>query len=241
MGLGGPKRIKRPFAHSWQHFTCARRLARLSVASMFVRSTLIGVAACMLMLVSACRKEEQSKTTMPTAWRSPTYEGGPFNKLFVVGIGKDDARRRLYEDSVVAALGAEGATAEASWKTFPDSEDLIKQKILEVTKNGGFDAVLITRLVGIDEKTKYVPGESHLTEVSDPDLYLTNTYELVNTPGYYETTTTFRVETALYAVEREERVWSGLSETVDPESVEEVIESVSAIVAKRIKSEGFVP
>ena len=175
---------------------------------------MIGAVVCIVMLASACSKEEQSKTTMPTAWRSPTYDGGPFSKLFIIGIGKDDARRKLYEDSLAGALES---------------------------KMGGFDAVVITRLLGIDDETEYVEGESHLTEASDPDLYLTNSYELVNTPGYYQTKTTFRLETALYAVDRGERVWSGLSHTVNPESVEEVIESVSATVAKRIKSEGFVP
>jgi len=61
-----------------------------------------------------------------------------------------------------------------------------------------------------------------------------------SSPAHYETHETYRVETTLYSVRDERLGWVVLSDTVNPHSVVEVIESVSEHVAARMKAEGLI-
>ena len=79
-------------------------------------------------------------------------------------------------------------------------------------------------------------SEALYHEVSDFGIRV-----VVIEPGYYETQTILRLETNLYDVESGELVWSGQSETFDPNSVEDVIDSVTQAVARRLRDEGLIP
>ena len=47
-------------------------------------------------LLAACG----TVTKIPNAWRNPAHEGVPFQKVFVIGVGENDANRRLFEELV---------------------------------------------------------------------------------------------------------------------------------------------
>ena len=68
-------------------------------------------------------------TTIPVSWKNPNYQGEGFKKLFVIGVGEDDAARRLFEDTFAKALSYEGAAAQASWGHLPKSGQLTKEEI----------------------------------------------------------------------------------------------------------------
>jgi hypothetical protein len=57
----------------------------------------------------------------------------------------------------------------------------------------------------------------------------------------FKTNTTFRLETNLYSVATADLVWSGQSETLNPESLTDVIDSMTAAVAKKLKEEKLIP
>ena len=93
--------------------------------------------------------------------------------------------------------------------------------------------------LSVDEETEYVPGKPPTSS----DLYMAGydeAYAVNSDPGYYTTNTRYRVETALYSARDGMVVWLVHSETVNPDSVEEVIQSVSSSVAKKMKADGLV-
>lgn len=192
-----------------------------------------------MLTAGACSKKGQLETTIPAAWRNPEFDGEPFKKLFVIGVGRDGSYRRLYEDSMVAALEAEGVTAQASWLPFPENDKLDKVRVIQAVQQGSFEAVLITRLLSVDEEVAYVPGKPPTSS----DLYMSGydqAHAVNSDPGYYATNTKYSVETAIYSVRDEMVVWLVRSETVNPDSVEEVIQSVSSSLAKRMKVDGLI-
>jgi hypothetical protein len=206
----------------------------------FGRTALTGAAVFVLSVLaaSACSKS-QTNTTIPATWRNPEFTGDPFTKLFVVGVGRNGAYRRLYEDNMVRALEGQGAMAEASWVEFPENDKLDAAKVFSAVSHGNFDAVVITRLLSVDEEVEYVPGKPPTSS----DLYMAGydkAYAVNSDPGYYTTNTRYRVETALYSARDGMVVWLVHSETVNPDSVEEVIQSVSSSVAKKMKADGLI-
>lgn len=207
---------------------------------MLGRNTIIAAIALASVAfgTSACHKS-QARTTIPAAWRNPEFSGVPFGKLFIIGVARNDEYRRLYENSLVRALEGEGAVAQASSAVFPQDEELDDVQLLEAVKSGGFDAVVITRLKSVDEEPVYVPGNPPTSS----DLYMAGydeAYALNSDPGYYKMALKYRLETALYSARDAMVVWVVESETTDPQSVDEIIQSVSALIAKQLKAEALI-
>jgi hypothetical protein len=98
--------------------------------------------------LAACNK---SKTSIPLSWRNPAVEQTVFKKLLVIGIGENDGARRLFEDTFAEALAQQGTSAQASWGLLPQSTRLTEGQIRGAVEGGGFDGVLISRLLGVDQ------------------------------------------------------------------------------------------
>ena len=184
---------------------------------------------------------KQDKTTVPLSWRNPSFEQMVFKKLFIIGVGRDDGARRLFEDTFAKAIAARGASAQASWGSLPQSEQMSEEQIRAAIDGGNFDGVLVTRLLGVDQDQEYVPPSTHPVPTSYYGYgyygYYGTSYATVHQPGYFKTNTTFRLETNLFHVASGDLVWSGQSQTVNPDSLKEVIESMTAAIAKKLKAE----
>ena len=140
---------------------------------------------------------------------------------------------------MVRALEGEGATAEASWVMFPDNDKLEAKNVFRAVSQGNFDAVVIARPLSVDDEVEYVPGKPPTSS----DEYMSGyneAYAVNSDPGYYRTNTKYSVETALYSIRDEMLVWVVRSQTVNPDSVGEVIQSVSSTIAKKMKADGLI-
>jgi hypothetical protein len=77
-------------------------------------------------------------------------------KVLVIGMSADMANRRAFETAMTAALQSFKVEATPSSQVLPEgkvSEDELRAKV----KEAGYDGVVITRLVSVDEQTDYVP------------------------------------------------------------------------------------
>jgi hypothetical protein len=119
---------------------------------------------------------------------------------------------------------------------------------------GSFDGVLITRLLGVDRNTTFTPPRKYYRPRTTfyhagPAWgmgfggfygFYGTTFTEQHRPGYFETSKTVRLETNLYSAATNDLVWTAQSETVDPKSVPDLLNSMTAAVAKRLRSEGFI-
>ncbi|MBW2401787.1 MAG: hypothetical protein JRG80_21455, partial [Deltaproteobacteria bacterium] len=86
-------------------------------------------------------------------------------------------------------------------------------------------------------------GRSHETAVTPTGGYYgyyRTSWEVVHEPGYYKTNTTVRLETSLYDLQSRSMVWDGKSDTMNPNSVTDTIESASRAIAKQMKKDGVL-
>jgi len=209
--------------------TCSRASALTAV--------LLTVAA------TACSTTAPSKTTIPRSERVAGHESTVFRSLFVIGVGEDNRARKLFEDAFAAALTGSGTRAQPSWELLPQSTLLSEQELEAAVGTDDFDGVLVTRLVGVDEEQEYVEGRTYSERHPRYRYYkgyYKGSYKVVHEPGYYETRTTYRLETNIYAVSDGSLVWSADSHTVDPDSINEGIDSMTAAVAAELKEEGLI-
>ena len=191
------------------------------------------------LMLTACG----ATTKIPNAWRNPAHQGAPYQRIFVIGVGENDTNRRLFEDRFAAALSGRGAVASPSYGALPQSERLSEAQIRGAIRGGGYDGVIVTRLLGVDEKTEYVPPRTRTVpgNIREYHGYYGTSWNVVHKPGYYQTHTIVRLETNLYDVGSGELVWSGQSETFNPSSLTDSIDSVTKAVAKRLRKESLIP
>jgi len=204
-----------------------------------------------LVALSAATACSKTKTSISQSYRNPGYEQTVFKKLFVIGVAENQESRQAFEDAFVKAIAGQGGGAKASWGVLPQSEQLTEEEIRGAIEAGNFDGVLITRLLSVDKDQEYTPASTY----NKPRTrYYTGggygygyygfygtTYAKVHEPGYFDTSTTLRLETNLYSLANDGLVWTGQSETVDPESIPDARESITSAVAKKLKEEKLIP
>ena len=190
-------------------------------------------------LLAACG----TVTKIPNVWRNPAHEGNAYQRIYVIGVGENQVNRRLFEDRFAAALSDKGAVASPSYVTLPQSERLTEEQVRRAIEGGGYDGVIVTRMLGVEEKTEYVPPRTYTVPryYGGYYRYYGTAWDVVHQPGYTMTRTIVRLETNLYDVGSGELVWSGQSETFDPGSVTDIIDSVTKAVAGRLAKEGLLP
>ena len=204
------------------------------IVSLLLSFTLLASVGC---------KKNESKTTIAGSWRSPELTDAPLEKLFVIGAGRNDDYRRLYEDKLVAALAQRGVGARASHDLLPQSEELTEAQIRGAMGAGAFDAVVITTLLHVDQSVEVVEPRTERVpagQVPGGFGWYQWAYDTVHVPGYERLHTRYSIEARVYRVEDAERVWWGLSETVNPDSVDEIIDAVSDAMASRLQHDGIV-
>lgn len=207
-------------------------------------------AVVAIAVLAAC--SDKTETTVPLSYRNPGYEQTVFKKLLVIGVSQNEDGRRLFENTFAKALSSNGGVARASWEHLPKSEQLTEEEIRGAIQGSGYDGLLITQVLSVDEAKDYVQGSTHTVAPRNFGYYggygyygyygyYSGSYAQVHDPGYFKTDTTFRLETNLYSVATGGLVWSGQSDTVDPDSVTAMIDSMTAAVAKELRHEKLIP
>jgi len=169
--------------------------------------------AFMLVMVS-CEKTRVSGTQV-----SNTYTGQPVSNILVIAVTGNEHNRRLFENTFVRKLQSVGVDAVASEKTLPMPPDLKIQKeaILAAVQQHDNDAVIITQLIS---------GETTEVETRDGRSFREFFYYPRRAAVYSDTTTTLRLETNLYDVNTQDRIWSYISDTWSQEPTKQLISEV---------------
>lgn len=198
---------------------------------------------CLLALVSiSCA----TQTEISSEWRSPEYADGPMHKILVVAVAKTPLGRREYEDRFTEALRRSGAEAVSSYQVLPGDERLTKEELEGAIRGEGFDGVIVSRLLGVDEQTTYVPPT---TEVVPNSMgygrrgyygYYGSGYDVVRTPGYTRTTEIVSLETKLFNAQNSQLAWGIRSETFDPKSNSDAMDSVVKKLVGKLDDDGLL-
>jgi hypothetical protein len=214
--------------------------------------TLFGVLCGSVLVLTACKTTD---THFSQSYRNPGYEATVFRNVMVIGVAQDQKSRLAFEEALVAAIANEGGAARASISVLPNEEQISEDQLHAAIDAGSFDGVLITRVLSVNKSKEYTPPKAY----NNPQTryypaspgwgygyggyygFYGTTFAEVHEPGYFETSTTLKLETNLYSVATNDLVWTGQSETVDPESIDDARSSMTQAVAKKLKEDRLIP
>jgi hypothetical protein len=195
----------------------------------FVRAAPIAVAAVVL---AGC-----ATTTLQSTWSDPGFMGGPFRKVFVVGLSaRDITARRVFEDVMVAKLVAAGVQAVPAWQYLKVEEQADEGSVAAAVEGSGADAVLMARLLGVDTRISVTPGG-----LPGPGFGWYGGYA-----GWYAAPMITQyeiaiVETTVYDARTRRLVWSATSETFNPASVQKDAPGLADAIIAGLRKGGLLP
>jgi hypothetical protein len=204
-------------------------------------------ACCILAiaLLTAC-----SSTHLSSEWRDTADDGRTPQKLAVIAVVKDEGVSRLVEDEAVHRLPASAHAVAARQLGFTPGADI--QILRKELQDLGFDAVVITRLVAIDEHEIYHPPQTYFVDnrpmyapAFSPyyrDFWRFYPYatSVAVTPAYKTKETRYIIETVLYRLPEGKPVWSAVTETLNPTSTLVLINEVVRLVQKQMSRAGLI-
>ena len=199
----------------------------------------LSLAAAVVGLVSACG----STTQLLNVWSDVQYEE-TIDRIMVVGMAQQPATRRSFEDELAARFELNKVKAFSSARLIPADKELDQQTIRRAVEENGIEAVLITRMISIDKESNWVRGETYTVPRTYYDNmygYYFSAYEYVHEPGYLVDYTIVNLETNIYDVASEQLIWSAVSESFDPRSVTEIIDTLGLAIMNDLKQAGFLP
>jgi recombinational DNA repair protein RecT len=186
-----------------------------------------------------------SSTEIIGEWSEDEYKTGSIDKLLILGVvdQKKPLLRRKFEDGLVNAFKQHGTNAVASMDYMPYDEIIDSTSFEKYFSDLELDAVLVSRLVGIDRERKVEAGYAYVLPYNNYYGFYGYYYAAVqyaNTSSYLSKNVVVVLETNLYETKNKKIIWSGISETIDPDKASDVIKSLGAVLADKLSSEGFL-
>ena len=192
----------------------------------------LGVA---LFLITGCM------TKGTGTWKNSDYQGPAMTSIMVVGLTPDPTNRLKWENMMAERLGRDGVkTLVTSLAEFASDREIDKQQIIDYVTDKGIEGVLVTRLVDTKEEQVYSSAANFPSYYYNFNAYYSYSLDLVARPGYVRTRTVLLLETNLYNVKDLELIWSMSSDTFDPRSINQLVESVSKKVVQTLQKDNLI-
>lgn len=204
----------------------------------------------LLSMVSGC-----SSTTLTGSWRSPEFSSR-VDKIYIVGVSKQETHRRIFEDEFGAELQMYGIETISSYKDLKNAQKAELEAILEKVTANGADALLMTRI--IDKRTEEVvnPGRVTSYRTNDPYYgyrdyyprpyyrhyrdYYDRRYETIYEPATISKYKVITLESNLFDATSGELIWSAQLETVMEGTIKEMIQDFIKVVTKDLVDQGVI-
>ena len=186
-----------------------------------------------------------AKTEIIGQWQDDNYQKGNIDKVLILGITSKDKPllRRKFETGIAKAFIDAGLSATPSLNHIPSDQTIDSTTFEIYFKDLNVDAVIVSRLVGINESRDYKSG--YLYSVPFNNYYGFYGYyyagiQYANSSGYLSKNVVVVLETNIYDTKDEKLIWSGISETVDPDKASDVINSFGKELVSKLKREGYL-
>ena len=194
-----------------------------------IRTTCLLLAG---LIVGAC-----ASTRPVMEWRDEGFSG-QLNHILVIAAADQMTQRHSIEDDYVEALTAVPVTAVPSYTLMDSGLELSRETVEAAIAGQGFDAVLVTRLLGVEEVEEYQPPV-HYDHYRSYHRYYQRSLNY-SSPGYYRKYKILTLETNLYSTVTRDLIWSMQSETIDASAPQDVIEAQIILTMGHLTQGGLI-
>lgn len=200
----------------------------------------------MAVMLSAC----STPTMVSSSWRKPNASANGFHNIFVAALTKEVSTKQNLESGLQTLLQQKGLTVEKSVDVFPPTfssqTGQQRQLVMSQIQRTNADGILTVALLRRETESHWVGGSGYW----NPGLrygyynqfwsYYNNWYPTLYSPGYYDQTKIYYIETNLYNAKTEELIWTAQTRTYDPTSTESFLKGYVDAIYDRMVKDGLV-
>jgi hypothetical protein len=183
-----------------------------------------------LLLLIAC---STTTASIEQSWRSPTAPSGELTNVVTMVDNKSPSIRRTAEDQLAAQLQRRGIRAVPAYAVIPDDQIGDRDRTIANLRNQGFDGIVSMRFIGAHQKLVTYPS---LYDYWGPGWgygYYYGGYDV-----YPETIV--RISVSAYSLPSNNLVWSAVSRSVDPDSLNQLIGDTTAVAARELQKQQVI-
>lgn len=176
-----------------------------------MRIRILGVLLTILLTVGCTTTSAKFKD----AWKRPGYTG-KVQKVYIIGVTRNDRLRRAFEDGMTQQLAARGVTGVPSYPDLTISGTVDR----EALRAQGTDAVLVARLAGKEQRAATFSAREAGYGIGTGPLgiyyeeFYNGSIEMVAPgPAVESDYSVVNISANLFETESAQAVWSTLTET----------------------------
>ena len=211
---------------------------------MFGETSLKRILVISLLLFASARGD--AATRLKASWKNPNYSGQHFKRILVIGMSTHLKTRADFEVALADKITRPGIKGIAGTDILlrPTAAPIDPTYLREQVAAFRIDAIVVSRLVRVENKTTYIPGQAYFLPYYNTFYgYYGAVYPVVYSPDYLVKDKTVRIETNLYSVKPPdgELIWTGTSDTFNPGSAHKVIAPLVNLVIKELEKQEILP
>lgn len=198
-------------------------MKKLMVLSLICATALVGCSS--------------TRTKVRGTWVESGVNAADLGKTLVIGMSKNEGRRRIFENAFAQELKLFNIDASPSYTVMPDDDTKMTESQLKaMLQKNGYDSVIVTRLTDQRTETSYTPGYAYTTPAWYGGFYgyYGSAWNTVYSPGYLSTEQVVTLETNIYHVKDGKLIWAAVSEVFSPEKIDDAVKSFSKAVSKEL-------
>lgn len=191
-------------------------------------------------------------TRITGSWVEPSSKGQMLTgkTIFIASLTRNMKVRTSLENNLEQQGPMKNVKVVKSIDFFsPDFYQKIpaEKQLISQIKNSGADMILTVSMINKESDTRYVPG-SHGYAPYPYYRWYGGFYSYYNywrpmfyEPGYYVTDRTYFMETNLYDIATNKLIWSAQSQTVNPGSIDNFVNTYPKVLVDQLVKDGLLP
>jgi len=167
------------------------------------------------------------------------YKGMQIKKVLVVGMAKEEWKRKVYENEFRQELMKHNVEVLTAWQELPKGETISKETFYKYFSDKNIDAVFVVMAAGSKTEQTMSRGGSSNVYVGFYGFYVSSA------SFYYSPVTTSEesvvyMKTNIFETTEGILIWSAQSQSFEPQSTGDVIKTVSYNVVNELAMQGYI-
>ena len=186
----------------------------------------------LVLLAASC-----SNTKLTTSWLEEE-RNKQYHHPMIIGVSDSQQTRQMYEKHFASELGKQNITATPSYKLISSKQKMNRETVVNAINGTEIDSVIITYLVSSESEVRH--HESPLSQgySSDADNKVSAT--MIATRGRTSSSEIITLKNDLYDADDKTLIWTAQTRSVAPESIDEVVIEVTALLIDQLIDDGVL-
>jgi len=188
----------------------------------------------LILIIFSCSQSSQ----FTNLYVDDAYKGMQFKKVLVVGMAKEDWKKKVYENEFRSQLIKHNVEVLTAWQELPKGETISKETFYKYFSDKNIDAVFVVMAAGSKTETTMTGGGSANVYAGFYGFYVSSA------SYYYSPVTTSEesvvyMQTNIFETTDGTLIWSVKSQSFEPQNTGEVIKTVSYNVVSKLAMDGY--